>query len=487
MHRRPILIAALAALVLAFTGCGGAKNTATGSVPASAAQAPADAIAYVSVNTDLSSEQWKNAQALIDLFPTVKASVTKEIEDELAEQKLDWKTDVEPALGRELVVVVSAASKPVVLLQPEDPAKLEHLLTLSDGDERPVQGTVGDWTALAETKADLDAYTSALDRGTLASVDSFTDAMGDLPAETLVKAWVDGTGLTENVKKAASEADGLGVTIPGVAGGEFPAVDLDSIALALSAKENGVHVVVDTKGAKLGDGTSYEPKLFAKVPGDAVAALSFGGTQGLVDRLSGPLEKVSGPVESAIGVDLDKVLEAFSGEGVVYVRRGSGSVPEVTAVLAPPHVDDTLQTIDTIVHKLAEQSGATVEQTTLDDVAVSRLDLQGVPLTYGKLDDDTIIITIGSDAISAFNGASERLVDTDGFTKAAEAVGLGDRTSGFLYVDFDGLVPLVTGIAGADRVPADASAILEKLDSVIFETDASGDGMQITGFVGVHR
>ena len=402
------------------TGCGGAKESAATDTPASAKQAPADALAYVSIDTDLGSSQWKNAQALVDLFPSLKASATQAIDSALSDQNLDWATDVEPALGPELVVVVTADSKPVVLLQPGDEAKLDHLLTLGSGT-KPVKGKVDDWTALAETQADIDAYSAALDRGTLDGVDTFTKAVDALPAESLVKAWVDGAGLATNLQKLASHAGQLGAPVQGL---DSTGLDLklDSIALALSAKENGLFVAVDTHGARLGNGTQYTPKLFAKVPGDAVAALSFGGTQGTIDKLSGPLEKVSSVVESATGVSLDKVLAAFSGEGVLYVRRGSGSIPEVTAVLAPPDVEQTFTTIDTIAHKLAAQSGGKVEQTTLDDVPVSRVDLQGVPLTYGKLDSDTIIVTIGSDAIAAFNGSSERLADTSGFKNAATEV-----------------------------------------------------------------
>lgn len=479
----PVLALALLALVAA--GCGGAKATTAGTTPASAKQVPADSLAYVSVDTDLGSSQWKNAQALIDLFPSLKASATKAIDSALSDQSLDWATDIEPALGPELVVVVTADSKPVVLLQPGDEAKLDHLLTVGSGT-KPVKGKVGDWTALAETQADIDAYSAALDRGSLDGVDSFTKALEGLPEETLVKAWVDGAGLTDNLRKLASQAGQLGAPVQGLDSTGLN-LNLDSIAMALSAKEDGLFVVVDTRGAKLGNGTQYEPKLFAKVPGDAVAALSFGGTQGVVDKLSGPLDKVSGVVESATGVSLDKVIAAFSGEGVLYVRRGSGSIPEVTAVLAPPDVEETFTTIDTIARKLAAQSGGKVEQTTLDDVPVSRVDLQGVPLTYGKLDGDTIIVTIGSDAIAAFNGSSERLADTAGFKSAAEEVGLGDRTGGFVYVDLDGLIPLITGLAGEDKLSAEARSALESLDSFILETSTDGDSTQVSGFIRVNK
>ena len=482
----------LALVVLLAVGCGGAKTSTTSSVPASAKQAPADALAFVSLNTDLSSDQWTNAQALADLFPSMKATLTKSIDSALAAQKLDWKTDVEPALGPELVVVVTADSKPVILLQPADEAKLDHLLSLDTGT-KPVKGKVGDWTALAQTQADIDAYSAALGRGTLDTVDTFSTAVAGLPADTLVTAWVDGAGLTENIGKVASAASSLGsgTSVPGLglATGKDGKIDLglDSIAMALSAKANGLFVAVDARGAKLGNGTHYKTVLFKKVPGDAVAALSFGGTQKTLDSLRGPLDKLSGTLESTLGVSLDRITSALSGEGVIYVRRGSGTVPEVTAVLSPPDANETLTTIDTLMHKLAAQTGSKIQQVTMDDVSVSRLELNGVPLSYGKLDADTVIVTTGSDAIASFNGSSERLADSDAFKRAATEVQLGDETTGFVYVDLDGLIPLITGLTGPNAIPADARAALEKLDSFILQSTADGDGTHVSGFVAVNK
>ena len=55
-----------------------------------------------------------------------------------------------------------------------------------------------------------------------------------------------------------------------------------------------------------GADTRYEPVLFERVPADAVAALSFGGTQELLDRVEGgvDLDAVSGAVEKATGISL---------------------------------------------------------------------------------------------------------------------------------------------------------------------------------------
>ncbi len=482
MRLRSVVAAVfVGAVALVATGCG-QTSAVPGSLPASAAAAPADALAFVSLDTDLGSEQWKNARALVDLFPSLRDTLGREIEKALQEENVTWKDDIQPALGREIVVLATVDAKAVVLLQPQDDAMLDRLLTF--GDEQPAKRKVGDWTALAEQQGDIDAYAAGIARGTLDTVATFATAVEALPPEALVKAWVNGARLAQTLPNLARQAGELGVAIPSLDTG-FD-LGLDSIAMALVARDDGLYLTVDVDGGRLGNGTRYEPKLFANVPGDAVAALSFGGTQGIVDKIRGPLQDVSDTLESTVGVSLDKVLTAFSGEGVVYVRQGSGEVPEVSVVLAPPNVDETFGTIDTMMRTLAESSNATVSAVTVDNVPVTRIEFEGVPIFYGRLDDDTIIVTLGPDAIAAYTGSSQRLVDGEGFKRAADAVDLGDTTSGFLYVDLDGLIPLITGIGGAEALPVDARDVLRKLDSFILQSSSDGDGMRVSGFLRVN-
>src|SRR5687768_2681527 len=184
------LLTLLATLCAALIGSGcGASTERTGSVPESARLAPANALAFVTVVTDESSEQWENADRLLSLFPDARTEVLGAVRTELTEEDLTWEDDLAPALGDELVVVVTADRKPVLLVQPESTEALAALLAVSN--EPVVQATVSGWTALAETQADLDAYRSALDRGTLEGVDAFEDAMNELPSEALVRGLPD--------------------------------------------------------------------------------------------------------------------------------------------------------------------------------------------------------------------------------------------------------------------------------------------------------
>ena len=339
--RAPLTLVVLA-LALVATGCA-ASTEATQARSRSRPSSPRPTRSASSrVVTDESSEQWEKADRLLGLFPDARVEVLGAVRTELAQEDLTWKDDVAPALGDELVVVVTAARKPVLLVQPESADALAALIAQSD--DPLVQGTVSGWTALAETQAELDAYRAALGRGTLDGVESFSDAMTGLPEEALVRGWVDFAALARDLASAFEQS--------GVQG----ELGVDWLAAALTAEDDGVHLSVGVRTPG-GNGSSYEPELFERVPADAVAALSFGGTQGTLDRIEGAVDvdAVSSALEDAVGVSLDGLLEALSGEGLLYVREGGEDLPEVTVVLAPPDPAKTFDTVDRIARRFAER------------------------------------------------------------------------------------------------------------------------------------
>jgi hypothetical protein len=469
MRRRTMtaLAVLLAALGLAVAGCGGAAEPAGGSVPGSASLAPADALAFVTVTTDDSSSQWTEAADLLARLPGATEDLQKEIASALDEQNLTWKEDVEPALGPEVVLVVTADRKTIVLTQPEDDSKLTALIAKSD--EPIVRATVDGWTALAEQQSDLTAYEASLARGTLAGDDGLAEGFAALPAESLVRAWVDVAALTPQLGQGLGQASrdlDLGV---------------DWLSAAFAAEDNGLRLAVGVRTPG-GDGTEYEPKLVERVPADAVAALSFGGTQKLVDQLERrlPLDQIADQVEKATGVSVGGLLDAFSGEGIVYVRP-AGTAPEVTVVLAPPDPEKVWQTVDRVAHRIAADSGTTVRTVTEDGRKVSIVAAQGATVRYARV-DDTVILTTGVTGIRDFVGDGDKLDSSDAFRRATDAVGLADRTSGFLYVDVDGLLPVVEGLAGGG-LSADDRAELEKLDAFVLEASRGGETTTLTGFL----
>ena len=470
MRRRVIyaLVPLAAALAFATAGCGGVAE-AGGEVPESASLAPADAVAFATLTTDESSDQWKTATELADRLPGAREELTDEVTKALDEQGLTWQADVAPALGPEVVLVVTADRKTIVLTKPDDDAKLTALLAKA---EKPiVSATVDGWTALAETQADLTAYQSALAQGTLSADDGLEAGFAALPGDALARAWVDVAGLTPQLREELGQ----------------PSQDLDLgvdwLSAAVAAEDDGVRLAVGVRTPG-GNGTEYEPKLVGRVPADAVAALSFGGTQKLVDQVERriPLGDLADEVEKATGVSVGGILDAFSGEGIVYVRP-AGTAPEVTLVLAPPDPDKVWQTVDRLAHTLAEQSGTTVRTVKEDGRDVSLVDASGATVRYARLDDDAVIVTTGVTGIRDFAGDGDKLDSSDAYRRAADAVGLGDRTGGFLYVDVDGLLPIVDGLTAADALSADDREAIQKLDAFVLEASRGGETTTLTGFL----
>ena len=206
----------------------------------------------------------------------------------------------------------------------------------------------------------------------------------------------------------------------------------------------------------------------------------------MLDRLQGrvDLDEISAGLEGMLGVSLEGLVDALTGEGVLYVRPG-GSMPEVTLALAPPDPAEARATVDRIVQTLAKQTGGSVEAVTEDGLEVRRLRTEGFTLSYASPDDETVVITTGPGGIREFRGAGPRLAESDAFTRAAAEVELEGRTTGFAYVDIDGLVPLVDGVTGGGGLPAEAREVLESVDSFILQSEGSGDTATLSGFVRV--
>jgi hypothetical protein len=333
-----------------------------------------------------------------------------------------------------------------------------------------VSATVDGWTALAEEQSDLTSYEASLAQGTLAGDDGLEEGFAALPAEALVRGWVDVAALTPDLREELGQA------------GQDLDIGVDWLAAGFAAEDDGLRLAVGVRTPG-GDGTEYEPKLLERVPADAVVALSFGGTQKLVDQLERriPLDQIAGQVEKATGVSVGGILDAFSGEGIVYVRP-AGTAPEVTIALAPPDPDKVWETLDRLAHTLAQQSGSTVRTVTEDGREVRLVQVDGVTVRYARLDGGTVIMTTGVTGIRDFAADGDKLDSSDAFERAADAVGLGDRTSGFLYVDVDGLLPVVEGFAGGS-LGADDRAELEKLDAFVLEASRGGDTTTLTGFL----
>ena len=413
---RLALAAVLSALALA--GCGGNDT-----VGASAADVvPADAIGFVEVDANLDSEQWRQVQALLDRFPD-RPQLLELVNEQLAEEGLEYERDVSPALGPSVAVVFMSSDEQeaVLLTQPDDEDKWRELVrkAAEAGDEEYVLGEIEGWQAAAGDQAALDAVRKG--GGSLADNDAFQAALGEFPEERIAFGWAGGEALRE----------------------EAPQLKLEWFAGALEARDDGGAATVVTRVSEGDAGKTYESERLDDAPADSLAFLSFNA-----DGIRSQAASIA-PFAEMLGLPIGDLLAEIQGEAALWVRAGAG-IPEITLVL---DVAD------------ADRARSTLEQL-----------LRDVPLDL-KLGvvDGQLVATTASSPEAALEAGGETLGDSADFKDAAEAAGMPGETNGFLFVNVADALPLLglAGVAGAD-VPQQLLENLRPIRSVVAWSEADG-------------
>ena len=488
MRRAASLALALATLALAAScgggdsGDGGAEVTGGSDVPAGANYVPANAPGFVYFNTDVESDQWKTLDALSKKFPD-RDRLTSMIEQALGEEGLSWEQDVKPALGPETDIGIlrlqGETGTAIGLTQPKDEAKFDALyekLEAQDDDATPtLRETLDDWVVIADEQASIDAARRANEGESLADDDRFGDAIGELAEDALMKLYLNGDALQQQLNQAGG-ADAL------TGGGEITSLVADVVA-----QDDGIafHAIAQTEGGEMPE--PYEATFLSQVPGDALLVASF-------NRVGETLRQAStapqaqqglGMLQQVLGVSATELADLFGGEGVFYVRQGS-PLPEVTLALA---VEDEQQAIG-IVDRIARRAGAFAgggaapTQTTVGGVSVRRLSVGMFALYYGTFDGKLVV----SDSTAPFTDLREsgnKLADDDAFQAAVDAAGMPDETIGFFYVDIRDSVPLIESLsqtAGGAVDPA-ATENLRPLRSLLVYGTAEEGRSSMTGFL----
>ena len=422
-------VAALVA-ALALAGCGTAESPG-----ASAADVvPADAAAYVELDTTLDSEQWEQVQALLDRFPS-RPQLVEELNEQLREEGLEYERDVEPALGDTLAVVWPGGEirpdRVVLLTQPDDPEKFRALVAKAGESEGKtlVTGEVDGWQAAAEDQATLDAVTGG--SGSLADDDAFGAAVEALPDERLGLGWVRGTA------------------IPGENEGDRR---LDWIAGAFEARDNGAALSLVARGPLVQGGEAYESTRLGQAPADALLFVSFDAEPSEEQRSQ------LGRLDAFLGFGVSELVNELRGEGAVWVRPGGGGV-EVTAVAGAENAERAAQALERLSARLP-----------LGDMQVGVV-------------EESVVLTTAASPQAALAGGGGSLGDSGDFRSAKEAAGLPDETGGFFYVNVGDAVPLLALAGGSFGVPSDVVDNLRPVRSVVGWAEPEGDVSQFRLFV----
>jgi hypothetical protein len=401
--------------------------------------APASAVAFVALDTNMGSDQWQALDGLLAKFPGYDPLVG-DLQQSLKQKAgLSWTNDVKPALGPEVDVALLptvSGGKPeaVLLTQPSDPAKLAALLPKlsTSGRPAPVSAQVGGWTVVGDSQAAVDAVTGAT--SDLAADPTYQTAKGRLEQNALVDAYANGPQARQ-LLSALGHADAASGKLVWAAG--------DAVAATGGLKLDGF---LHRDGAAR---PAYSSSLLERIPAGALAVVDF-----QADTSAVPASKVPA---SPIGVALGNIASTLGGETAVYVSPGS-PLPSLTLVTHPsdpPAVLDALNNALSTAGKAAGGSGR-------GGFSLGSI-LSGLQLSHTQV-GDTLVVSTSQQAIDAFTGSGSKLSADAIFQDAQQASGMPDQTTGFAYVDVKDALPLVQGLAalsgatGSTTVP-DLSAL----------------------------
>jgi hypothetical protein len=483
---RTLRLIALAAFVFTLLGCGAGEQARTAD---GAKVVPASVPVFVSIDSDLSSDQWRQVDDLLQKFPARDGLIGELRSSMKQDSGLDYEDDVKPALGDEVDLVwldfENDGSNVVFLTKPKDEDAFQRLLERGNStgtDDLFCEKTDG-WQVCADNRAKIDRFTALPDGEKLADDELYDDALAELPDEALVHVYVRGESIVEALKDFAVPGSPLPLTSD-----QSP----EYLSAALAAEGDGFRLVGTGRATQPLEGQPepFESTLLDVVPADAVAFLTFKGGDEYSKQLQ-ELEKNETyrmgvkEFEQMLGIPLSSLLELFENEVGLYVRPGS-PIPEVTLLIEAPNEQEALARVNRAVEKLTKSMPTRPCQAPSEEagVQVRCVDLGQFELRTAAF-DGKVVVTIGQGAIAKLRGDGDKLADDEGFEDARDAAGMPAESVGFMWLDLEDGIPMVLGLAGATggTIPAEIRENLEPLGSFLAWADSDGSSGSFTAFL----
>lgn len=476
-------LALIGAVALTLAGCGASDKAASGG----AEIVPANAPAFVTVDSNADSSQWRQIEKLLEKFPDGGQAIRMLRSSFEGDTKLDWERDVKPALGDEIDLVwldfEGRGANVVAVTKPKDNEKfkaaVEKANKSDETNEQLIVGEFEDWLVLSDSQGKIDRFKQQVPKGdSLADDATYKDALAELPDDSLVSVFARGRDLLQVIEDTALLPGG---SLFQLQAGQRP----EFIAAALAAQDEGLRFVTAsrTEDQSAGQVETFESKLLADVPGDAVAFLAFHGGDALdrqLKQLQGEAmaEEALEEFERMSGLRIDAITGLFKNEVALYVRAGT-PFPEVTLLLEAPNEQEALTTVDKVVKQLTANLPAQPchEPFQQAGVTVNCVSLSGFSIRYAAF-DGKVVVTTGAQSIEEIRSGGPRLADDDAFKSARSAAGMPEATGGFVWLDFEDGLPLVFGLAdaagGSGEIPAEIRRNLEPLRSLVAWADRDG-------------
>jgi hypothetical protein len=468
------IFAGLAATATAFAiaGCGGSSSVGSSDLGGAASVAPSDAIAFVALDSDVSSGQWSAVDGLLRTFPAHDDLLAKLRATFEKRSKLSWTDDVEPALGSELDLVALPGKEPqlVGLTQGGDRTKLDALLQKLDKGVATEQ--IGDWTAFSSSRAALDAVKGATTK--LSDNNTYRAAVAKLEGDALVRAYANGT-------EAQQLLASLGKQTPAAAAVPFAWASAEVVASGDGVRVNGYShdgsIPRSAPRFRALPAVPYASSLVDEIPSGALFVADFQVTPGefqfsTTQPLPAPVQKLLGITPTFLA-ELDDVL---GGETALYVRPGL-PIPEVTVVTQPDDVTQAESTLADVL-KTLRAAGAGIK---------AGIDLSSIPV-FHKAEGGQLIVSTSQQGIADFTSGAAKLSADPSFKGAEQASGMPAETTGFLYVNLASSLPLIQALGplvGLKLPPGGGQADLGALKTLTAFGTRAGEDTTFTVFLEV--
>jgi hypothetical protein len=448
---------------------------------------PADVPLYVSIDTDLASEQWQAAQDLLGKFPG-RAQLLNEIKRELASEDIDFERDVRPVLGPELGVAlldIDDEDSYVALMQPKDEAKLNALL--EKGDESLVHAEIDGWTVAAESQTMLDRFRREREGEKLSGSSAYEDAVGELPDDALVKLYVGGPRIQAAIRKNLA-----GEGAPQGLAQRFEA--FESFAAALTAEGDGVRLEA---GAIVDSGVdldTYEPQLPESLPAGALLYVSFANLDEPARRVIEALEDVipnfeeqRRQAEQAFGFSIeDDLLPLLENEGAFAIYPEE---PLPAFVFALRDDDqEAVRLMDRLGALVEIGEGGTKREERVGGITVKEIAFtpEGFSIFYAAVDGLFVASNV-RDSVLAPSRDQPKLADDPVFQAAREGAAAEGGTIAFLYGNLQDGLPEVFEFAQeeGETVTQEVRENTEPLESFLVSVTQDGNRFELSGFLAI--
>ncbi|HZP72385.1 MAG TPA: DUF3352 domain-containing protein [Gaiellaceae bacterium] len=456
-------LAGIAAVALLAAGCGGGGGGGTASSDNAAGIVPADAIAFVTVDTDFGSDQIKNAESVLNKFP-IKQKLLAELRSSMSSQGVDANA-LTSSVGPELdlaVLSVNGKTNLVGFTKPKNEQAFDA--QLDKGSSREVHTKIDGWTAFADTQAYLDAVKNR--KANLSDDASYTAAAKTLPSSALATAYASPSGIqTAAAGSGAGSSTAASSALEALGSAKW-------FAGALTSSNGAFSFELHTKSSSTtSSGAASGPGLVDEIPSGSIVALSIVGGSGVVP--ANLKSQVSG-LSSTLGIDLGGLLGAFDGPVIAYVRAGL-PLPEVTIAAKPSNPARTTTAVGQLIAKLTQHQFKPVKAQ-VDGGTLEKLDLGVASIYYGDVNGQ-VVVTDSANALSELKGSAGKLTGDQVFKDAKSASGMPDTSQGFLFIDLKDALPAISGIAqlANQQIPPGVQKNLAPLRSLlVYGSQTSG-------------